>query len=133
VRSILRTNFVIAVWLTVALGAIILWVGWPTPNTDFSLGRYTPGSGAVELGFACILGEIGLWFYQFREDTNDNAALSGFVGGLLLIPLFEIVISDAVNGLPTTWWLLVPAYLAFSHLGYAAHCWSDGRKSLLDL
>ena len=112
VRSALRTNFVIAVWLTVALGVLFLWAGWPTPTTDFHLGRYSPGSGAVQMGFACIVREIGLWFYQFREDSNDNASCAGFVGGLLLTAL---------------------AYLSFSHLAHALRCWSNGRKSVLDL
>lgn len=132
-RYVLRTNFVIAVWLTVAFGAWLVWIAWPGPAADHALGRYSPGSGAVELGFACIAGEIGLWFYQFREDTNDNASLAGTVGGFLLIPVLEILISDAANDRPMPWGLLVlMAYLSVSHFAYALHCWSEGRRSLLD-
>jgi hypothetical protein len=80
-RPHLRANFVVAVWLTVALGLLFLWIGWPTPTTDFHLGRYSPGSGAVRMGMLTILFEVGLWFYQFREDTDDNAAMAGYGGG----------------------------------------------------
>jgi hypothetical protein len=133
-RSALRINFVIAVWITILLGIALIWYFWPHgAPADPYLGRFSARRGAVTFGFYAVAFESLLWFVYFRNDENELAALA--VGSVLLLTCIETWISNAVNDVHRTSHSgdVILVYLGLSHVAYAVERWFGKRRSLLDL
>src|SRR5882672_1169589 len=126
-RSVLRANFVGAVWATALIGALLIWADWAHgPPSGIFFGRYSPTVGAAVFGFAFGVGEIMLWFYQFKDDDDGNGTAAMLAGCIILLPVLETVISDAANDVHDRSYVLVwiLSYLALAHIIYGLHCWS---------
>ena len=127
-RALIRWNFPVAVFLTVALCVMFL------VTFDSSTGGYAGRSDARVLANVALLAffETTSWFLWYRHDQGRVAAASA---GLALLPpviaglLLPQVTGDAVAGWPR----YVLAYLSASHLLWAVTVKPPWPKQISDL
>lgn len=118
-RQIIRINFAVAVWLTIAFCAVFLLA---TSAEDFGLLREFP---RPPIGIA-LLGvfELALWFVWYRH--GEGRTLAAIIGVLLLEPPIAALLLPQVTGQQTgRWTIAICLYLAASHF-----LWAAGSKPL---
>ena len=112
-RTLVRWNFVVAVWLTVALCVAILVTLDPSalvpPQT-----AARAATGVAVLAFF----EVALWFAYFRHEQGRVAAAAIGIG--LLQPVIAATLLPQVNGEPmNVVTIQLYGYLSASHLAWA--------------
>ena len=112
-RSLIRWNFAVAVWITVGLCVAFLI------TLDPSATPQAGSSGKVAIGPALLaFFEITFWFMWYRRD--EGRALAACIGLFLIQPVIAGYLLPQVSEQPTNLiQIQVFAYLAASHLIWA--------------
>lgn len=126
--QVLRINFVVSVWVSVALAALLLIVSWPHGDP----GALAPQKGTVQFALLVVLFQPFLWHFYYRVDENPAAAAS--MSAFFAFPIVAAAIADSANGTHKLWSpiFFVLAYVSISHLAYAFWQWKSGLRSWLD-